>query len=80
LSHYVTALNILQQRLAKGHLMSSTFDSTILVVVGMTITAIALGSLETAQKHVTGLGRMVALRGGSTAFESNRRLQTKILR
>jgi hypothetical protein len=80
LTHYVTALSILQQRLANGHLMSSTSDSTILVVVGMTITAIVLGDLKTARKHVIGLGRMVTLRGGITAFESNRRLQTKILR
>jgi hypothetical protein len=80
LTHYVKALTILQQRLAQGHLTSSTSDSTILVVIGMAITAISLGDLETAQKHLIGLCRMVTLRGGITAFGSNRRLQIKILR
>ncbi|KAF4953423.1 hypothetical protein FSARC_12392 [Fusarium sarcochroum] len=80
LTHFVKALNILQHRLAKGHLTSSTSDSTILVIIGMTITAIALDDLDTAQKHIVGLHRMVTLRGGISAFGSNRRLQTKILR
>lgn len=80
LVHSVKALTILQQRLARSDHELPISDSTILVVVGLTMAATAAGDLETAQKHLTGLRKMVELRGGIPAFTVNRQLQTKILR
>lgn len=80
LSHSVKALTILQQRLAGGDHELPTSDTTILVVVGLTMAATALGDLQTALMHLTGLRKMVDLRGGISAFTLNRKLQTKILR
>jgi hypothetical protein len=74
------ALAILQQRLAGGDADLSTSDSTILVVIGLTMAAVALGDLETALKHLAGLEKMVILRGGLPALDKNRHLQTKIYR
>jgi len=79
-AHYVKALAILQQRLAGSDDELSTSDSTILVVIGLTQAATSLGDLETALKHLTGLQKMVILRGGLSALERNRQLQTKIYR
>ncbi|KAK7752045.1 hypothetical protein SLS62_006009 [Diatrype stigma] len=80
LVHSVKALAILQQRLAGGDHDLPISDSTILVVVGLTMATTAVGDLETAQKHLTGLHKMVELRGGILAFRANRQLQAKILR
>ncbi|KAH8679358.1 hypothetical protein BGZ61DRAFT_457085 [Ilyonectria robusta] len=80
LVHLVNALAILQQRLAGSDKEQTISDSTILVVVGLTMTATALGDLEAAQNHLRGLFKMVMLRGGISAFKENRSLQPKIFR
>ncbi|KAF2806033.1 uncharacterized protein BDZ99DRAFT_501563 [Mytilinidion resinicola] len=80
LVHLVKTLAILQQRLASGDNELSTSDYTILVVVGLTLAATGLRDLETAVKHLKGLHKMVILRGGISAFQWNRSLQTKIFR
>lgn len=80
LVHLVNALAILQQRLAGNDKEQSISDSTILVVIGLTMTATALGDLEAAQNHLRGLYKMVMLRGGISAFKENRSLQPKIFR
>lgn len=80
LAHFVTALTILQQRLARNNDLLSTSDSTILVVVGLTMAATALGDLDAAQKHLEGLHKMVTLRKGMSALGGNRLLHTKIYR
>ncbi|KIX03867.1 uncharacterized protein Z518_07420 [Rhinocladiella mackenziei CBS 650.93] len=78
LAHLVKALTILQQRLASSDDELSTSDSTILVVVDLTMAATVRGDLDTALKHLQGLHKMVILRGGLSAFTGNRQLQTKI--
>jgi hypothetical protein len=78
--HLGRCLNILQRRLAECDQQVSTSDSTVLVVLGLTVAAIALGDYEAARKHLTGLDRMVHLRGGLAALNRNRLLQTKICR
>lgn len=80
LVHLVNALAILQQRLAGSDKEQSISDSTILVVIGLTMTATALGDLETAQNHLRGLYKMVMLRGGISAFKDFGNLQPKIFR
>ncbi|KAH7144194.1 hypothetical protein B0J13DRAFT_622758 [Dactylonectria estremocensis] len=80
LSHLVTSLAILRKRLACGDTAQVISDTTILVVVGLTITATALGDLETAVQHIKGLQKIVTLRGGISVFEGNKTLQTKIFR
>ncbi|KAF2498479.1 hypothetical protein BU16DRAFT_536502 [Lophium mytilinum] len=80
LYHLVKALAILQQRLGSGDDELSTSDSTILVIVGLTLAATGLGDLETAVNHLNGLYKMVLLRGGISALQWNRSLQAKIFR
>jgi len=80
LAHFVKALAILQQRLASSDTELSISNSTILVVVGLTMAATILSDLETALKHLNGLHRIFILRGGMSAFKGNRQLQTKIFR
>ncbi|KAI2472639.1 hypothetical protein F4781DRAFT_316855 [Annulohypoxylon bovei var. microspora] len=79
LTHLVKALGLLRQRVAFGASEKSTSDSTIVVVVGLTMVAIALGDFEVSKMHLDGLHKMVILRGGITAFFQNKLLQTKIL-
>jgi hypothetical protein len=78
-AHFVKALAILQHRLASSSDKVSTSDSTILVVIGLTMVASFL-DLETALKHLRGLHKMIMLRGGISAFNGNRKLQIKICR
>ncbi|RTE69734.1 hypothetical protein BHE90_015880 [Fusarium euwallaceae] len=80
LIHHTKALNALQTRLSAGNMRISTSDSTVLTIVGLTTAALALGDVEIAQKHMTGLHRMVMLRGGISAFSHDKRLQTKLCR
>ncbi|KAH7141032.1 hypothetical protein EDB81DRAFT_69629 [Dactylonectria macrodidyma] len=80
LSHLVTSLAILRKRLACDDAAQVISDSTILVVVGLTIAATALGDLETAVQHLQGLHKMVMLRGGISSLRWNKTLQTKIFR
>ncbi|RSM08753.1 hypothetical protein CEP52_004519 [Fusarium oligoseptatum] len=80
LVHHTKALNALQTRLSAGNMEISTSDSTVLTVVGLTTAALAFGDVEIAQKHMTGLHRMVMLRGGISAFSHDKRLQTKLCR
>jgi len=79
-AHFVKALSILQQRLANSDNEISTSDSTILIVVGLTMVATFRGDYKTALKHLRGLQNMVMLRGGFAALEENKQLQTKIFR
>ncbi|RDW89759.1 hypothetical protein BP6252_01791 [Coleophoma cylindrospora] len=79
-THFIKALAILQRRLACSNTELSTSDSTILVVVGLTMAATALDDLEMAVKHLKGLHKLVTLRGGISAFKENKHLQTKICR
>ncbi|KAI1415452.1 hypothetical protein F5Y13DRAFT_156057 [Hypoxylon sp. FL1857] len=79
-AHFVNALGILQRRLATSDVTLSTSDTTILVVVGLTMAAVAFGNFDAALKHLEGLHKMVILRGGISEFRMNKQLQTKILR
>lgn len=67
LAHFGTTLRILQERMGDAYIS----DSTLLVVVGLAMTATAFGHHDTAQKHLDGLARMVALRGGCPALVAN---------
>lgn len=80
LFHISKSLSILQQRLDCSNHEALVSDSTLLIVVGLTMAASALGDTETASKHLWGLFRMVELRGGLSSFGGKRLLQSKICR
>ncbi|KAK9771095.1 putative Transcription factor domain-containing protein [Seiridium cardinale] len=80
LVHFSEALSILQKRLDASDDALSVSDTTILIVVGLTMAATALGDFETAAKHLSGLHKMVALRGGLSSFQGKKLLQAKICR
>lgn len=79
LLHFSEALRILQRRL-DIYQDAATSDSTILVVVGLTMAASALGDYGTAAKHLAGLHRMIALRGGLSRLKGAKLLQSKVCR
>lgn len=80
LAHFVKALGILRQRLSSSDNGLSTSDSTILVVIGLTMAATSFSDFDTARHHLKGLHKIVMLRGGVSGLNGNRPLQIKIFR
>lgn len=80
--HFMTTLQMLQQRLHDNtQLQSSTSDSTIMTVISLGLAAEFIGDGPTAEAHMQGLAKMVQLRGGFDGLrEDNSRLPAKICR
>jgi hypothetical protein len=80
MAHFAKALAIIRSRLVDDDKELAISDTTILVVVGLAMTATAHGDAEAASYHIGGLQKMIMLRGGLSTFRHNKRLQVKILR
>jgi hypothetical protein len=77
--HVSKTLALLQRRLIPGDHEPIT-DITIAVVVALVLTTALVGNLKTAITHMAGLSRMVSIRGGVRALQSNMQLQLKACR
>jgi hypothetical protein len=77
--HESKTLALLQHRLARDD-DESISDITIAVVVILVLNTALAGEIKTAVKHMTGLARMVSMRGGLSAMKNNVQLETKICR
>lgn len=64
LHHYVKTLALLQRRVANPHDKRQTSDKTLDVVVGLAAVSSYKDEMMVACKHLEGLYKMVALRGG----------------
>ncbi|KAF1974327.1 hypothetical protein BU23DRAFT_531859 [Bimuria novae-zelandiae CBS 107.79] len=69
LHHYVRTLALLQQRVGDAGNELATSDRTIEVVMGLATVAAFKHDGEVARKHLEGLKKMVALRGGPWGLE-----------
>jgi hypothetical protein len=78
IQHAHRTLVLLQQRLDDSQL--STSDTTICVVVSLTMMTAFMGDHDAARRHMIGLYKMVELRGGIMAFTDHGLLQVKICR
>lgn len=61
-AHHAKALQCLQKDLYSS--ANATGDATMMVVTSLAIVSVILGDMESAQKHMDGLSRMIELRGG----------------
>lgn len=78
LLHMSKTLDLLKYRLNDPRLAIA--DTTIFVVVLLVMTSALLGDHEAATKHITGLYRMVMLRGGLGALREDIQIQIKVCR
>ncbi|KAK3387829.1 hypothetical protein B0H63DRAFT_493869 [Podospora didyma] len=78
ITHCNNALTSLRENLVKSELATS--DSTIAVVLSLTLMSEILADRETAKKHMHGLFQLVQLRGGLRGMSASRQLQAKICR
>ncbi|OTB15764.1 hypothetical protein K445DRAFT_22083 [Daldinia sp. EC12] len=67
LTHFIKALALLRDRLARCEYDLSTSNSTILAVSGLIMVATAMEDLEAALRHIEGLCKIVTLRGARLA-------------
>ena len=72
------ALVYLQQSLFDT--VAATSEATMSTVVSLATAAAILGDLDSLQKHVDGLSRMIELRGGFETLESGNFIALKATR
>ena len=76
--HLAKALSHLQENLNNRN--EATSNDNIAAVTILAMTAILLGELETASKHMDGLARMVELRGGFGSLGRGSVIESKVRR
>ncbi|KAL3476265.1 hypothetical protein BJX99DRAFT_228184 [Aspergillus californicus] len=72
------SISLLNQRLCSTYTSVALHDSTIAVVVMLTMFSCMLNDHAGARAHLSGLRQMVRLRGGLEAFKSNTKLSLKL--
>ncbi|KAK0707109.1 hypothetical protein B0T26DRAFT_756497 [Lasiosphaeria miniovina] len=75
--HCNNTMNSLRENLNSDR---ATADSTLAVVLALTLMAEVLGEREAAKKHMDGLYQLVDLRGGLKSMVKSKQLQNKICR
>ncbi|KAH7386295.1 hypothetical protein BKA64DRAFT_758856 [Cadophora sp. MPI-SDFR-AT-0126] len=78
ISHMSRALNLLQTDL--GTSSRATAEVTISTIITFAMVAFMSGDKASAEKHLQGLFKVIALRGGLSSLRSCRYLQTKCCR
>ncbi|KAK1979064.1 hypothetical protein LZ30DRAFT_751698 [Colletotrichum cereale] len=76
--HVWKTLNLLNRNISDKNLALA--DSTIATVVSMCMVSEVFGHRDSAAAHVSGMRRIVELRGGIESFRHNLQLQVKICR
>ena len=77
--HFVQGVQILRERLISGDEEVKVSNSTVRVVLLLTVGAYMMGEYETAKYHMKGLCKMISLRGGLVTITS-KKLMMEILR
>ncbi|EXJ89127.1 hypothetical protein A1O3_02191 [Capronia epimyces CBS 606.96] len=72
--HFLKGVQILRERLSLGDKSTHSSDSTIAAVSTLAMSALFMGEDETFKHHMSGLRKMVNLRGGIAAFKGNKLL------
>ncbi|KUJ11890.1 uncharacterized protein LY89DRAFT_722304 [Mollisia scopiformis] len=78
--HYAKTLQILQSRLHDFDKTSAISDSTIMVVITLATIAEISKDLAGVETHIKGLEKIVKLRGGVRALDTNNNMQVKVCR
>ncbi len=80
LSHQYAALRLLRERLYCPDPKDKFSDATILVVLYLALHAYFMNEYDTSQHHMSGLRKLVDIRGGLTAFSYNTKLIIELLK
>ncbi|OGM47778.1 hypothetical protein ABOM_003239, partial [Aspergillus bombycis] len=78
--HFLKTLQLLRERLALPDEQAKTSDATIMVVLFLTTHAHIREDLDSAKNHLTGLHKIVDLRGGMANLAYDVNLKTEIYR
>lgn len=80
--HYSAALRLLRERLSvpEGEHKFSISDSTVLVVLYLTLHAHFMIDYKTTKQHMDGLRKIVDMRGGLLAFSHNTKVVIELLK
>ena len=78
--HYGQTLQLLQARLNEFDHTGALSDSTIMVVITLAHAAELTGDFAAVANHVKGLKKIVSLRGGVQALNTNNNMQVKVCR
>jgi len=78
--HYAQTLQLLQSRINEFDQTSAISDSTIMVVITLATVAELTQDFAAAENHVKGLEKIVSLRGGVRALNTNNNMQVKVCR
>src|SRR5277367_420755 len=78
--HYAQTLQLLQARLNESDQTSAISDSTIMVVITLATAAELTEDFAAVANHFKGLEKIVSLRGGVRALNTNNNIQVKVCR
>ena len=78
--HHSAALNLLRERLSVSKSGDAILDSTILVVLYLTLHAHFMNDPTTSKHHMEGLRKIVHMRGGLRALNYNTKLVIELLK
>ncbi|RDW57465.1 hypothetical protein BP6252_13803 [Coleophoma cylindrospora] len=78
--HYAQTLHLLQARLNESDPTSAISDATMMVVISLATAAELTNDFATVAKHFQGLEKMVSLRGGVRALNTENNIQVKVCR
>lgn len=78
--HFLKAIQLLRARFSDSQDASVMSDVTVTIVLALSMHAQMLGQYATAREHMSGLRKIVDLRGGTTSFRANPKLLHEILR
>lgn len=80
LHHFIKALKLLRERMSRDNDPITLSDSTTAAVMAFAGHALMMGDFNSAMNHMKGIHKIVGMRGGTSAFRSNPKLLTDILR
>lgn len=78
--HYAQTLQLLQARFNESDQTSAISDSTIMVVITLAMAAELTEDFAAVANHFKGLEKIVSLRGGVRALNTNNNIQVKVCR
>ncbi|CAM1509475.1 Fc.00g032140.m01.CDS01 [Cosmosporella sp. VM-42] len=80
MAHYSAALRLLRERVSVPSKLDNVWDPTVLAVLYLASYAHFMNDYDTAKHHMEGLGKIVSIRGGLTAFSYNTKLVMELLK
>lgn len=79
-SYFTTTLQLLQERLSLQDEKLKVSDPTLMAVWTLAMHSVFVGEYRTARQHISGLRKMIELRGGLDNLRGNTKLIIEILK